>query len=464
MLRFPLHLRTSVAGSAFQAVERLPALAIARRCSFSTQALSVEPGMNAPPPPVFPGGDAHPAQQGPSSPAVAGAGAVDFEQTLQLLAREKATPVSLTNLFRSALHPTPQQSLLNAQFLWRELRVRFAHRAKQLRELPPQLSQHPCMVEAADTYTRMTALLLTCPKPRTPADEEAFARVLAATRPTSHLIPHKIGVALADVHRSQPLSPEEQREVNLSLDAFFMSRVGHRLLIQHYLCSKKHREGFAGIIQSHCSPVTVCESVARNVKELVRERCGMCPEIHVIGERNHTFTYVPSHIYFIANELLKNAASATVRQHRGKGQDALPPVRVIVVRGEHDVNIKVEDEGGGMARSKLKEIWSYTGHWTETDDSPDLDPTPAPTVGGDAAPIARHGLGLPLARLYAKYFGGTLHVTPMEGYGTDCYVKLNRLGDHNCENLPSVVRTSPGERDSLPPPVGCGLFDAQAKR
>jgi hypothetical protein len=32
------------------------------------------------------------------------------------------------------------------------------------------------------------------------------------------------------------------------------------------------------------------------------------------------------------------------------------------------------------------------------------------------------GLGLPLARLYAKYFGGTLYLAPMEGYGTDGYI------------------------------------------
>ena len=42
-----------------------------------------------------------------------------------------------------------------------------------------------------------------------------------------------------------------------------------------------------------------------------------------------------------------------------------------------------------------------------------------PVAVGDAN--WKVGLGLPLARLYAKYFGGTLHLAPMEGYGTDGY-------------------------------------------
>ena len=162
------------------------------------------------------------------------------------------------------------------------------------------------------------------------------------------------------------------------------------------------------------------------------------------------------------------ACSATVRHRRGLHGElpaiaSLPPVRVIVARGEEDMYIKVEDEGGGIARSKLADVWSYKGRWSdEYADEFQLDsPQPSPTVGGDAAPLAMHGLGLPLSRLYAKYFGGALHLTPMEGYGTDCYVRLNRLGDQNCENLPSLVRESPGERDSS---LRGGLFDAQAKR
>ena len=42
---------------------------------------------------------------------------------------------------------------------------------------------------------------------------------------------------------------------------------------------------------------------------------------------------------------------------------------------------------------------------------------------------AGYGYGLPVSRLYARYFGGDLQVVSMEGYGTDVYLHLNRLGN-----------------------------------
>ncbi|CAI5536850.1 unnamed protein product [Closterium sp. Naga37s-1] len=43
--------------------------------------------------------------------------------------------------------------------------------------------------------------------------------------------------------------------------------------------------------------------------------------------------------------------------------------------------------------------------------------------------IAGYGYGLPIARLYARYFGGDLQIFSMEGYGTDAYLHLNRLSN-----------------------------------
>ena len=44
-------------------------------------------------------------------------------------------------------------------------------------------------------------------------------------------------------------------------------------------------------------------------------------------------------------------------------------------------------------------------------------------------PIAGFGYGLPLSRLYARHFGGELSLTSMEGYGTDAYLHLSKLGN-----------------------------------
>jgi hypothetical protein len=50
-------------------------------------------------------------------------------------------------------------------------------------------------------------------------------------------------------------------------------------------------------------------------------------------------------------------------------------------------------------------------------------------------------------RLYAEYFGGGLDIKSMEGFGTDAYLHLNRLGSE-CENLPRGVMSSPSMKDS----------------
>lgn len=45
---------------------------------------------------------------------------------------------------------------------------------------------------------------------------------------------------------------------------------------------------------------------------------------------------------------------------------------------------------------------------------------------GETFAFAGYGMGLPLSRLYARYFGGSLKLRPMEGYGTDAYIHLHR--------------------------------------
>lgn len=46
-----------------------------------------------------------------------------------------------------------------------------------------------------------------------------------------------------------------------------------------------------------------------------------------------------------------------------------------------------------------------------------------------SVPLAGLGYGLPLSRLYSRYFGGDLELLNREGEGVDATVRLSRLGD-----------------------------------
>lgn len=96
--------------------------------------------------------------------------------------------------------------------------------------------------------------------------------------------------------------------------------------------------------------------------------------------------------------------------------------------------IKVSDEGGGIRRSNIQRIWSYL--FTTA------DPAIIATMLGKgsssgaelkdfdvSSPLAGLGYGLPIARNYSRYFGGDLNLMSMEGYGTDSFIYLPRLGD-----------------------------------
>lgn len=122
----------------------------------------------------------------------------------------------------------------------------------------------------------------------------------------------------------------------------------------------------------------------------------------------------------------------------------MQPIRVVIVKGKEDVTIKIADRGGGIPRSKMKNVWRFA-HSTAGEDEFTSE------FGVDATTGTKlRGFGLPLARIYARYLGGELTLKSMEGYGLDAYLHLPRLGEA-CENLPLEVRFSPGELNSNPP-------------
>lgn len=78
-----------------------------------------------------------------------------------------------------------------------------------------------------------------------------------------------------------------------------------------------------------------------------------------------------------------------------------------MAEGLEDVTIKVMDEGGGIPRSGMARIWTYM-YSTAKNPYPDDSVLDDDAVPSTPAVLAGYGYGLPLSRLYAKYFGGDL--------------------------------------------------------
>merc|ERR1740129_2632019 len=84
---------------------------------------------------------------------------------------------------------------------------------------------------------------------------------------------------------------------------------------------------------------------------LCRAHLGQAP--HVIVQE------VPMHLAYMLTEVLKNACRAVVERHGDGFDDELPPVRVQIVHGYEDVTVKISDEGGGISRTRMGNIWKF---------------------------------------------------------------------------------------------------------
>lgn len=78
----------------------------------------------------------------------------------------------------------------------------------------------------------------------------------------------------------------------------------------------------------------------------------------------------------------------------------------------------------------MDRIWSYLFTTADPSVIERMLDTSADSKDFDtAAPLAGLGYGLPISRCYARFFGGDMSIMSMEGYGTDSFIHLPRLGN-----------------------------------
>mmetsp|Transcript_8812 Transcript_8812/g.19408 ORF Transcript_8812/g.19408 Transcript_8812/m.19408 type:complete len:375 (+) Transcript_8812:739-1863(+) len=332
-----------------------------------------------------------------------------------------------------------------ASFLRRELPIRLAHRVRDLEDVPV-LHDMPSVRQVKDCYVRSFEDIVKAPPVQDAAGEEEFAALLEEIyeRHAGVLVMMARGAfelrkgirdgtydasGAAGGSGSKQMDFEQMSDMHAFLDRFYLSRIGIRMLIGQYLSLRQPEvSNYIGIISTRTSAYEIVRQATDDATFMCARKYGDAPEVIISGRLDMTFPYVPTHLHYIMLELIKNSMRATVEWH-GVDSD-YPPIRVIIADGNEneDVVVKVSDEGGGIPRSYMERIWSYL--FTTAD--------PAIQEGMVAfgedndhsidSPLAGLGYGLPISRAYARYFGGEVSIMSMEGFGTDAFVYLTRLG------------------------------------
>ena len=200
------------------------------------------------------------------------------------------------------------------------------------------------------------------------------------------------------------------------LDRFYMSRIGIRMLIGQHIALTDQKQAcepnYVGIICTKTNVRELAQEAIENARFVCEDHYGLfdAPKVQLVCHPDLHFMYVPGHLSHMLFETLKNSLRAVVETH-GADKSEFPVTKVIIAEGKEDITIKVSDEGGGIPRSSIPLVWTYM--YTTVDTTPDLDPDF--NKSDFKAPMAGFGYGLPISRLYARYFGGDLKLISMEG-------------------------------------------------
>uniref|UniRef100_A0A665W211 Protein-serine/threonine kinase n=1 Tax=Echeneis naucrates TaxID=173247 RepID=A0A665W211_ECHNA len=318
-------------------------------------------------------------------------------------------------------------------FLRQELPVRLSNIMKEINLLPDRLLTTPSVQMVQSWYIQSLMEILEF-LDKNPDDHKVlteFVDALVTIRNRHNDVVPTMAQGIIEYKEAFPHDPVTNQNIQYFLDRFYMSRISIRMLINHshsalccivnlifffYLC-------FAS--DAFHSAKMLCDQYYLCSPDLILQEMNTEKNNHPIS-----IVYVPSHLYHMMFELLKNAMRATIETHESSNN--LPPIKVMVSLGGEDMSIKVSDKGGGVPFRRTDKLFSYM-----------YSTAPAPQIGEDTRPpLAGFGYGLPISRLYAKYFQGDLQLYSMEGYGTDAVIYLKALSTDSVERLPVYNKTA----------------------
>ncbi|KAI8092791.1 mitochondrial pyruvate dehydrogenase kinase [Halteromyces radiatus] len=379
-----------------------------------------------------------------------------YDDKIVTYANKPIKPVTLNQLVRFGQPPLSKATLRDCALYARtELPVRLARRVRAFQTLPFIVGTNPYIKEIYKLYYDSFEMLEQYSHSRDDADDMEFAEKLKnlVERHTDNIPTLARGFLECKQYMNN-------HDMATFLDDMIKARIGIRLIAEQCIVLTQHSQthmtpidmsdnatktnGYIGIIDTQLQPSQLVQHCANFVAELCEFNYGQSPETIINGHTDTKFTYVPVHLEYILTELLKNSYRATVEHAKEIGLLDPPPIEVTISQSKEEIGIRIRDQGSGINEEDLSKVFEYSyttvtrpGDEEYGDDDSSIFSGMALMAmqSGVGGPLAGLGYGLPLARMYARYFGGSLTLVSMNGYGCDVFLKLKHIDESLAEGL-----------------------------
>ena len=393
--------------------------------------------------------------------------------------QKEARPISLKQLAFFARTLTEDKLLSSANYLRLELPTRLAHRLRDMQTLPFVVLTNSHLSHVFDLYHRAFETFRKVQEIQNVQDNDDFCAIIGRTLKEHLSVSPRLAMGVLECRDMM-----QAEDMDKFMSNILRSRISRRVIAEQHLAlteafhvqrtsldrqseaadSRSRSDGdISDQVLLKCNARQVldcCIAITKHVAKQAYAAERQVPEIRLVGDLEASFPYVMSHLEYIVGELLRNSMQAVVERHRDR-EGALPPIEVLVCETPQHVIFRVSDQGGGIPRDILPDIWSFskgprhqsrlqnlshvpkmaaTLQDLETSNASSQEPTAtAATHMNNSSlstltsrpPNLRLGVGLPMSRVYAEYWAGSLEVQSMEGYGVDAFLQIPKLGNKN---------------------------------
>eukprot|EP00042_Codosiga_hollandica_P025942 m.119140 g.119140 ORF g.119140 m.119140 type:complete len:388 (+) comp52042_c0_seq1:129-1292(+) len=321
---------------------------------------------------------------------------------------------------------TVESLIKSAQRVQNSLPQRVARRINDMNHLPYGVMIHPLMQQVYNYYRSTYVTLVQFPLVTNADLEDRFSELLPSILQEGQTMLPLLAKAAKEI------SHHMDRDVlRRFLDYHLQSRISRRLLAEQHVAihnqfKSEPSNDYIGVISLKCDAEKIARKAFQFAQRICREHYGCAPSIEFSHPKAlQPFPYIPLFLEYVLLEIFKNAVRATVENTPAAArQHPLPRVRVSIFQVQDEVTIKIHDQGGGIPSDKLPDVWEYAYTTIAEQPQAETQEDGLHTYVMSGKSMAGEGFGLPMARVYCRYFGGDLEMSSIFGFGSEVTIRL----------------------------------------